>query len=338
MGKLRAGNNRQTRFGLGVSNCRPTSEVVSAVRTAEGLGAEIAFVAEDVNCRDAFQLLTASALETDRIRLSTGVVNPFTRNPTSLAMAAATLDEISDGRASLGLGTSSPALIEGQMGIPHTGSVRVMREAVEVIKLLLEGGPVSYSGSVYNYDEAELQVRPKQPSVPIFFAAMGSRMLRLAGRMADGVLLNVGASPSYVRWAVSELEIGAGEVGRDPANITVAAWMTAYVSDHLEDSLRRAREWLAVMLSIPRQGELLLEKAGFDLGILDGIREEVRGYPHGGNRTAGGKLVPVEVAHELTLIGTAAEVGARIDEYRRAGVQIPVLGISTLEAVMPGAS
>jgi 5,10-methylenetetrahydromethanopterin reductase len=224
------------------------------------------------------------------------------------------------------------------MGIPHTGSVRVMREAVEVIKLLLEGGPVSYSGSVYNYDEAELQVRPKQPSVPIFFAAMGSRMLRLAGRMADGVLLNVGASPSYVRWAVSELEIGAGEVGRDPANITVAAWMTAYVSDHLEDSLRRAREWLAVMLSIPRQGELLLEKAGFDLGILDGIREEVRGYPHGGNRTAGGKLVPVEVAHELTLIGTAAEVGARIDEYRRAGVQIPVLGISTLEAVMPGAS
>jgi 5,10-methylenetetrahydromethanopterin reductase len=330
------GENRPVRFGLGVSNCRPSSEVVAAVRQAETLGAEIAFVAEDVNCRDAFQLLAAAALETTDIRLSTGVVNPFTRNPTSLAMAAATLDEISDGRASLGLGTSSPALIEGQMGIPHGGSIRVLKEATEVIKLLLAGGAVSYSGSVHNYVAAQLEVRPRQSSVSIFFAAMGPRMLRLAGRMADGVLLNVGASPRYVRWAVTEIARGAADVDRDPASVTVAAWMTAYVNDQLEDSLRRAREWLAIMLSIPRQGELLLEKAGFDIDILDGIRQQVRGYPHAGDRTAAGKLVPVEVAEELTLIGTAAEVGTRIDEYRRAGVQIPVLGISALEAVMPG--
>jgi len=115
--------------------------------------------------------------------------------------------------------------------------------------------------------------------------------------------------------------------------------MTAYVSDHLEDSLRRAREWLATILSIPRQGELLLEKAGFDLGILDDIRNEVRGYPHGGNRTAAGKLVPVEVARELTLIGTAAEVreplGGEVPALCREGT---VLGVLTPRCREPAAA
>src|SRR5579864_3188106 len=77
----------QTRFGLGISNCRPVHAVVEGVRRAEALGAEIAFIAEDVNCRDAFELCALSAAQTERIRLATGVVNPYTRNPTSLAMA-----------------------------------------------------------------------------------------------------------------------------------------------------------------------------------------------------------------------------------------------------------
>jgi 5,10-methylenetetrahydromethanopterin reductase len=325
--------NNELRLGLGVSNCRPVEEVVSAVRRAEELGAEIAFVAEDINCRDAFQLLGAAALQTQNIRLSTGVVNPFTRNPTVLAMSAATLDEISGGRALLGLGTSSPALIEGQMGIPHSGSVAVIQEATDVIRLLLSGGTVNYAGAVHTYVDAHLEVKPEQAVIPIFFAAMGPRMLRLSGRLADGVLLNVGASPGYVEWAVGEIARGASEAGRDPASVTIAAWMTAYIGDEPSENLRRAREWLAVMLSIPRQGELLLEKAGFDTTILGPIRERVSGYPHGGDRAAAGRLVPVEVAQELTLVGTAAQVRDRIDEYRRAGVQIAVLGISALAAM-----
>src|ERR1700694_1241894 len=85
------------RFGLGITNCRPARKVVDGIREAEGLGAEIAFVAEDLGCRDAFQLCAAAAASTARIRLGTGVVNPYTRSPMALAMAAATLDELSDG-------------------------------------------------------------------------------------------------------------------------------------------------------------------------------------------------------------------------------------------------
>jgi 5,10-methylenetetrahydromethanopterin reductase len=323
------------RFGLGVSNCRPAASVVRAVIEAEGLGAEIAFVAEDINCRDAFQLAALAAGATQRIRLSTGVVNPYTRNPTSLAMAVATLDEVSDGRASLGLGTSSPALIEGQMGIPSEGSVAVMREATEIIRGLLAGSTVTYQGSRYAYRDAALDVRPVQTRVPIFYAAMGPKMLRLAGRLADGVLLNVGASTDYIQWAVRQIAVGAAEANRDAGEITIAAWLTAYIVDDRDEGLQRAKEWLAGMLSIPLQGELLLERAGFDTGILEGIRRHHGAYPHFGDRVAAAAYIPDDVAESLALIGSVQGVRERIAEYRAAGVQVPVLGIGSLRVLYP---
>lgn len=321
------------RFGLGISNCRPACQVVHAVGAAEALGAEIAFVAEDVNCRDSFQLCALSATATEKIRIATGVVNPYTRNPTSLAMAVATLDEISEGRAVLGLGTSSPSLITAQMGIPMGKPVGIMREATDVIRALLAGRPVSYVGEHFVYADATLEVQPVQPQVPIYFAAMGPQMLRLAGRIADGVVLNVGASEDYVRWAVGLLREGATAAGRSFDELTVAAWLSVYITEDRAAGLRRAREWLATMLSIPRQGELLLERAGFDTAILPPIRALLTAYPHSGDREAAGREVPVEVAERLALVGTADEVRARVDAYRAAGVQIPVMGPGPLKAL-----
>ncbi len=326
------------RFGLGVTNCRSADSVVEAVREAEALGAEIAFIAEDINCRDAFELAALSARETQLIRISTGVVNPYTRNPTSLAMAVATLDEISNGRASLGLGTSSPSLIETQMGIPAAGSLSVMREATEIIRALLAGDTVTYAGRRFSYSDARLEVLPVQESVPIVYAAMGPKMLGLAGHVADGVLLNVGASTDYVRWAVGEIERGAKSRSRDPNEITIAAWLTAYIVQDYAEGLRKAKEWLAGMLSVPRQGELLLERAGFDTSILEGIRQHNSAYPHRGDKTAAASFIPDEVAESLALIGSADQVRERIIQYRDAGVQIPVLGIGTLRALYPGPS
>lgn len=326
------------RFGLGITNCRPVNSIVRSVVEAESAGAEICFIAEDINCRDAFQAAALAARDTYHIRLATGVVNPYTRNPTSLAMAVATLDEISGGRAALGLGTSSPSLIEGQMGIPAARSVAAMQEATEIVRRLLAGDVVTYAGSRFTYTDARLEAKPVQARVPIFYAAMGPKMLALAGKLADGVLLNVGASTGYIRWAVSQIESGAAAAGRDPSEITVAAWLTAYAVEDYDEGLRRAKEWLAGMLSIPRQGEILLQKSGFDTSILDAIRQHHSAYPHKGDKGAAAQFIPDEVAQSLTLIGTAERVQERVMEYRSAGVQIPVLGIGSLRALLPPVS
>jgi 5,10-methylenetetrahydromethanopterin reductase len=321
------------RFGVGVSNCRGVEDLVAGVQLAEELGAEIAFIAEDIGCRDAFELCALSALRTSKIRISTGVVNPYTRSPVSLAMAAATLDEISQGRATLGLGSSSAALIERQSGIQRQKPVVTMREAAEVIRRLLGGETVSYQGNAFQIFEAKLQVKPIQDKVPIVFAAMGPLMLRLAGNLADGVLLNVGASTEYVRWAVSEVERGAKIANRDSAEVPVAAWLSAYITEDYESGLQRAREWLSTMLSIPEQGELVLEHSGIDVGMLEAIRRHVQGYPHAGDRRAAADYVPPDVAKRLALVGTKALVLKRIEEYRQAGVSIPVLGLPALRAL-----
>jgi 5,10-methylenetetrahydromethanopterin reductase len=248
-------------------------------------------------------------------------------------MAVATLDEISGGRAQLGLGTSSPSLIRDQMGIGVGRSVEVMREATEITRGLLAGEVVSYPGSRFRYEGAVLEARAVQSRVPVIFAAMGPKMLRLAGRMADGVLLNVGASTEYVRWAVREIRAGAREAGRDPGEVTVAAWMSVYLSGGTE-TRRRAREWLATMLSIPRQGELLLEHAGLDTSILARIRSHYHAYPHGGDLQAAAQHVPDEAVERLALIGDGEVVRRRLEEYRTAGVQVAVMGISALRKVM----
>jgi 5,10-methylenetetrahydromethanopterin reductase len=321
------------RFGLGITNCRPALEVLSGIKAAESMGAEIAFVAEDIYCRDAFELTALAAKATTSIRLATGVVNPYTRHPVSLAMAAATLDELSNGRATLGLGSSSPALLSQQLGIPHGDSVAVMREAAEVIRSLLRGDTVRFEGSRFCLQEAKLGLSPVQPQIPIYFAAMGPKMLRLDGMMADGVLLNVGASTSFVSWAVRHIHRGASDAGRDAAAVTVAAWLTVHVTDDHEEGLRRAREWLATMLSVPRQGELLLEHGGFDSSILPAIRQHVSGYPHAGDASAAARFVPPEVAKQMTLLGSPAEVRRRLTAYRAAGVDLPVMGLTALTAL-----
>jgi 5,10-methylenetetrahydromethanopterin reductase len=322
--------NPGNRLGLGISNCRPAKDVVVGVQEAEELGAEVAFIAEDINCRDAFQLAALCAGRTERIRLSTGVVNPYTRNPTSLAMALATLDEVSDGRAQLGIGTSSPSLIKTQMGIEGGKPIVVMREATAIVRALLAGEEVSVVGERFVYASARLGVTPVQTRVPIFFAAMGPQMLRLAGAVADGVLLNVGASVEYVQWAVGQIHAGVEAAGRDASDVTVAAWLTVYVTDEYESGLQKARTWLATMLSVPRQGELLLEKTGLDTSILPAIRALVNAYPHAGDREAAGRLVAPEVAERLTIIGSEAQARERLAQYRAAGVQLPVMGIGAL--------
>lgn len=327
-----------TRIGLGISNCRPASDVVAQVKFAEDLGAEVAFIAEDVNCRDSFELCAVAAMETRVIRLATGVVNPFTRNPTSLAMAIATLDELSEGRAVLGMGISSPSLIHTQMGIQMGKPLEVMREATEIVRALLSGETVTRAGRHFVYCDAVLSVRPVQARIPVFFAAMGPQMLRLAGKTADGVLLNVGASTDYVRWAVQQVRSGAESSGREPGDITIAAWLTAYVTPDREAGVQRAREWLAAMFSIPRQGELLLEHGGGDVSILPAIRAAVQAYPHAGDRAAAARHVPVDMAEKMTLVGTPDEVRDRLQEYRAAGVDLPVLGPAALSALYPSPS
>ena len=296
-------------------------EVMEYAQVAEDAGLESLWVTERYFHEETFSLLGFLAASTYRIKLGLGVTNPYTRNLALLAMATATLDRLSGGRFLLGLGRSDRAVIRGRMGIPYTEPFSKMREAVSVIRGLLSGEGVTFSGAGFSLEGVRLAVSPVQKGLPIYMAAIGPKSLRLAGAVADGVLLNAYSPTGYVRYAVGEVREAAREAGRDPDAVDIACMLVVRPTEDpqgIMDGLKRRVERL---LEEPRVGEILLEKGGFDPGILGPLRASAKVE---GRREAM-DLVSDEIVKSFYVVGTAERCQERIAEYREAGVQLPLL-------------
>ena len=175
------------------------------------------------------------------------------------------------------------------------------------------------------------------PSVRLLLAAMGPLMLRLAGELADEVIFNTGSSPGYIRWAVDQARAGSELAGRDPAAVSVAVWLPVYLEatgGGRVDALGRARRWAAGMLSIPKQGELLLRHAGLEASFLPELRSAYGVYPPKGDIARGADLVPPAIARTLAIVGDEAQVLNRLPEYLEAGAHTLVLGLAPLRQIL----
>lgn len=325
-------------LALGITNCRRAVQVVERIVEAERSNIPMAFIAEDIGCADAFQMAAVSAIQTTTIRLAIGVTNPYSRSPMSLAMSIATLDELSHGRAVLGLGSSSPEVISGQLGIAYHKPVAFMREAIDVVRALLAGRPlgpaVTFEGRYFRLSEAGLGIQ-HSARIPLYLAAMGPLMLTLAGSRADGVLLNVGTTPAYIGWARDRIIRGAESANRSMQDIGIAVWVPVYIGDDLESSLARARRWAASMLSIPRQGELILEHAGLPAACLPRIRAYYGAYPHRGDLERAAREVPDEIVWTLAVIGKPDDVCRRLVTYIEAGADTLIVAATALFQLTP---
>lgn len=289
-------------------------------RIAEVAGFDSLWVTERYFHEETFSLLGFLAATTRDINLGVGVVNPFTRNPALLGMAAATLDRISGGRFLLGLGRSDRSVIQGKMGIPYTEPIPALKDAVGIIRELLSGQTVSTEGR-FRLRGAHLAVQPIQQPPPIYLAAIGPKSLRLAGAVADGVLLNAYVPTDYIRYAVREIRQAAEEAGRDPGAIDIACMLIVRLTDDPEPLMPGLKERIVRLLDEQHVGEILLEKGGFDPAILAPLRESVKS-DGGKSATA---LISEEMVRAFYVIGTAEECRARIAEYRQAGVDNPLL-------------
>src|SRR4051812_46785277 len=192
-----------------------------AVKLADELGYDSFWVPEAWGY-DAFSLLTEMAVVTKRIKLGTGIINAFSRTPGVIAMAAATIDEISEGRFMLGLGTSGRNVIEGFHGRPFHRPLTQVRDVIRVIRTLLAGGKLSDAGAeLAAYRPFRLEMKPARPSIPIYVAALKQKAIESIGELADGWIPTFWP---YERIADGRAWIAAGaaRAGRDPAAITVA--------------------------------------------------------------------------------------------------------------------
>ncbi len=290
-------------------------------RIAETAGFESLWVTERYFHEETFSLLGFLAAATQHLKLGLGVTNPYTRHPALLAMASATLDRISGGRFLLGLGRSDKPVIRDKMGISYGNSRSTLEEAVAIIRRLLSGERVTSAAGRFKLSDARLATTPIQQKLPIYLAAIGAKGLRLAGAIADGVLLNAYVPPAYERYAVEEVRQAAQEAGRDPHSIDIACMLVVRLTDDPDSVRPSLKPRIVRLLEEPHVGEILLGQGGFDPSILGPLRASVK--KDGGKEAVG--LISDDMVESFYLVGPAARCKERLAAYRQAGVDLPLL-------------
>jgi 5,10-methylenetetrahydromethanopterin reductase len=278
------------------------------------------WIPEDYYYRDVISRLSVLAYNTERIKLATGVINPATRSPPLIAMTMANIDEISKGRTILGLGPSVRLwLYEHHRGkINH---ITAIRECIEIVRDLLTSKKIRYEGKLFNLQNIQLGFKPYRKSIPIYLGVMGPKMLQLAGRIADGVLLTACATPEYVKYALENIKIGAEKAERDIKDINIAGYIVLSISEDYLEAIETVKHTVAYMIALPQFNPILKLS-----GLLD--REEVehiRKAAKSGDYHEAVKYVNEELIDAFSVSGSPKECKQKIRKFTDSGIKLPIL-------------
>lgn len=306
------------RIGVAFTGGLAPTEVVECVRLAEDLGYESAWVAEG-HGGDQFSILTGCAIATTRIRLGTSISSVFVRSAPTIVMAAACVDHFSRGRFVLGLGSSHKAQVEPEHGLTFSEPVQRLRECVEIVRKLLRDGEVSHAGRVFNIERFDLWFQPFRTEIPIYLAGLFPPMLRVAGEIAEGVLLTW-CTLEHARSAAQHAAHGARQAGRRPEAVDLATLLPCSISRDPSKARELMRPAIASYAGrFPRYRRLMAE-----CGFPDEV-EAVRAAWAAGDHARALRLVPPGLIDKITLSGTPEECRRRIALYREAGIALPII-------------
>jgi len=307
-------------LGCFISTGRSLESALARVSRAEELGYEAAYVTH-IAGRDALTVVTAYAMRTQRIRVGTGVVPIYTRTPATMAQTAATIDDLSGGRLNLGLGVSHRPVVEGWHGQTIDKPVAEMREYVTIVRAILDGeAPPAGEKWRTGFQLAGLDPRPE---LPIYVAGLSPGMLRLAGEVADGVILWL-CTPPYIRDVViPAVREGRARAGKPLDGFDVVAAVPAAAVEGVggigsaHASLRRE---LLPYFGLPFY-RAMLERSGFG--------EEIAAFDAaaaGGDGEAMQRAISERFLDTLAAVGDAEAVRAGVERYRSAGTGSPCVG------------
>ena len=306
------------RVAVGFTGGLTPTEVVECVKLAEDLGYESAWMAEG-QAGDQFSILTACAVATERIQLGTCISSVFVRTAPTIAMAAACVDHFSDGRCILGLGSSHKAQVGPEHGLPFSKPVQHLRDCVDIIRILLRDGAVSYQGSAINIKRFEFWFQPYRKEIPIVLGAVNPKMLQICGEIAQGAML-VFSTVEHTRMAAENVALGARSAGRDPKDVDLSSLVTCSVSDDKDEAREPMRNAVARYAhQLPRY-RMMMEEAGF----AEEVQAVVRAMEEG-DRERALSLVPDGLVDKMALLGTAEECHEQLQKFRQAGLTLPII-------------
>ncbi len=307
-----------SRIGIAISGGPNPAEIVDLVVLAESLGYESAWVAEG-HGGDQFAVLAACAMRTSRILLGTSISSVFVRTAPTIAMAASTVADVSDGRFILGLGSSHKAQVGPEHGVAYGKPLTRTRETVAIVRALIRDGRVQFDGGTIRIENFDLWYTPRHREVPVYLSAVFPKGIALCGEIADGVILTrstLATAPS-VRAQVAE---AAKRVGRDPARIEITTLLPTSVGESKAQALAALRPGLAFYAGFfPRYNRLMAEH-----GFADEAGAIAEAWARG-DRDAAERAVSDAMIDATSIAGTPDECRAQVEAYRQSGIDVPIL-------------
>jgi len=296
-------------------------ELIECVRAAEACGYDSFWMPESWE-REAFTVLTELAARTSRIGLGTGIVNIFSRSPALIAMSAATVDDISEGRFRLGLGTSGARVVEDFHGISYDRPLTRLKEAIQIVRLLLAGERLDFRGECFKLERFKLGFKPLRADIPIYIAALSPKSLRQLGEIADG-WLPTHWPRAYLSDGLREIAEGAAQAGRAPAHIEIAPFVNVVVDDDASRARNAARLPLAYYVGgMGRYYHASLGRLGFATEADTIRRAWQAGRPRDAIRAVTDALID-----QVAICGPLEDCRAKLDEMYDAGATLPLIPI-----------
>lgn len=293
--------------------------LIELARLAEASNFDHLWLADERFFREVYASLAVCALYTTRITLGPCVTDPYSRHPALTAMAIATLDEISGGRAILGIGAGISGFKE--LGITREKPARALREAIKIVRGLLAGHTLDYHGKLFRFNSGRLDFAPRRADIPIYVASNGPLGQKVAGALADGAIMEGCATEAEVLAFKAQVREGALQTGRDPARVELVARLNTCIAGDGQKAKDVLRPRVARTLGAGRLKFYTLEAAG--MMLPPEAKAQVAGVPYSAGITPYLPLLPLitdRFVDALTLAGTVEEVTRRVIALTQAGI------------------
>ncbi len=304
----------ERKLGLHLSGLAQTPALL---KEAETLGYNSLWIAE-VSGPDAFVSLTAVALHTSSAELAHGVVPIQIRTPGAMAMGYLTINELSGGRVIAGLGVSSPIIVERWHGASYRKPVTAMRECVTIMRQLFTEGRSKFAGEIYKCDFRLSMARTAKRPPKIYLGTLNAPMLRLAGELADGVLMNY-SPPAAIPAMVAEIHKGAEKAGRNPAAIDIGIYARMCITPDEDRAVHAFKRELASYAFVDSYNKMFAR-----YGMAEEFAE-VRKLWTAGQRDVAPDAISDASARKIALFGNAQAGRDFVASFRAAGVTHPVV-------------
>jgi len=308
---------------VGVASLVSTTEHVEFVIEAERCGVDSVWVPE-LWGQDALTPLAYLAARTSTIKLATGIAQIGARTPAALAMAAMSMQLLSDGRFILGLGTSGPQVMEAWHGSKFRSPVTTTRETIDIVRAIARGDRLVYDGEVYKLPLPGGAGRPMRTmlspvEVPIYVAALGPRNLRMTGELADGWIGNAFV-PERAEVFLKEIAAGALSAGRTLADLNLVMPVAVEFTDDVDEAAKRHSRGYAFTIGAMGSKDQNFYTAAFE---RQGFGDDVRAVQElwlAGRKEAAEERVPIDLGLKTNLLGTPNMIKERLRLYRDAGI------------------